>query len=155
MDPEQGHLTPVDVGVAVLELDLGVAQGLDLAAHQGDARFDRGEVTLLGVHISPYVYATGFGSYLPERPRKLLLHRSEIEDLQRRITQEHLTLIPLTVYFKGQVVKVELGLAKGRKHHDKRDVLAERDSRMEIERALGARRKGMGAAGSPRRSGRR
>lgn len=148
-------LETVEAGIALVGGEVKALRDAKIQLKDGYAHIDRGEVTLLGVHISPYVYATGFGSYLPERPRKLLLHRSEIEDLQRRVTQEHLTLIPLTVYFKGQVVKVELGLAKGRKHHDKRDVLAERDSRMEIERALGARRKGMGAAGSPRRSGRR
>ncbi|MFO0450404.1 MAG: SsrA-binding protein SmpB [Pseudomonadota bacterium] len=148
-------LETVEAGIALVGGEVKALRDAKIQLKDGYAHIDRGEVTLLGVHNSPKVYATGFGSYLPERPRKLLLHRSEIDDLQRRITLEHLTLIPLTVYFKGQVVKVELGLAKGRKHHDKRDVLAERDSRMEIERALGARRKGMGAAGTPRRSGRR
>jgi SsrA-binding protein len=143
-------LETVEAGIALVGGEVKALRDAKIQLKDGYAHIDRGEATLIGVHIAPYAYATGFGSYLPERPRKLLLHKEEIEDLQQRITQEKLSLIPLAVYFKGPRVKVELGLAKGRKRHDKRDVLAERDSKREIERALEARRRGGGRPGASR-----
>lgn len=107
------------------------------------ARVLNGQVWLDGVHIPPYQFAHGVGAHDPDRGRKLLLHRSQIERLAAEVSKEHLTLIPLSLYFKDGRVKVELGLGKGRRKADKRSVLAERDSQMEIQRALGRARKGM------------
>ena len=106
------------------------------------ARIIRGQVWLDGVHIPPYQMAKGFGAHDPDRARKLLLHAKEIEKLDRMVANEHLSLIPLALYFKDGRVKVELGMAKGRRKADKRLVLAERDSKMEIAKALGRRAKG-------------
>lgn len=106
------------------------------------ARIIRGQVWLDGVHIPPYQMAKGFGAHDPDRARKLLLHAREIEKLDRMVANEHLSLIPLALYFKDGRVKVELGMAKGRRKADKRQVLAERDSKMEIAKALGRRAKG-------------
>ena len=106
------------------------------------ARIIRGQVWLDGVHIPPYQMAKGFGAHDPDRARKLLLHAKEIEKLDRMVANEHLSLIPLALYFKEGRVKVELGMAKGRRKADKRQVLAERDSKMEIAKALGRRAKG-------------
>ncbi|MCB0982696.1 MAG: SsrA-binding protein SmpB [Ilumatobacteraceae bacterium] len=106
------------------------------------ARIIRGQVWLDGVHIPPYQMAKGFGAHDPDRARKLLLHAKEIEKLDRMVANEHLSLIPLALYFKDGRVKVELGMAKGRRKADKRQVLAERDSKMEIAKALGRRAKG-------------
>jgi SsrA-binding protein len=103
------------------------------------ARIERGEAWLFGVHIPPYTHATGFGSHEPERPRKLLLHRREIEELRARSQQESLTIIPLSVYFSHGKAKVEVALARGRKTYDKRRALAERDAKREAERALRGR----------------
>ncbi len=100
------------------------------------ARADAGELWLHGVHVSPYSQADGFGGHDPERPRKLLLHRSEIADLSNRIALESLTLIPLSVYFKEGRAKVELGLARGRKTYDKRHAIAERDAAREAAKAM-------------------
>jgi len=106
------------------------------------ARVVRGELWLVGLHIAPYVMAQGFGSHDPERHRKLLVHRAERERWQSIAEQQHLTMVPLRLYFKDGRVKVELGLGRGRKDYDKRQALAERDSKMEIAKALGRQAKG-------------
>lgn len=103
------------------------------------ARIVGGEAWLIGMHIAPYAHASGFGSHVPERDRKLLLHRSEIDQLRARIDQEKLTLVPLAIYFKDSHAKVELALARGRKHYDKRQAIARRDAARDIERAVAGR----------------
>lgn len=99
------------------------------------ARVEGGEVWLYGVHVSPYANAAGFGAHDPDRRRKLLLNRREIDELDMRTKQEPLTLVPLSVYFKEGRAKVELALARGRKTYDKRHAIAERDAARDIERA--------------------
>jgi SsrA-binding protein len=105
------------------------------------ARVENGEVWLHGVHVSPYTYANGFGAHDPERRRKLLLHRREIEELQEKTGPgAGLTLVPLAIYFKDGRAKVELALARGRKTYDKRHALAERDAARDMDRVARARR---------------
>ena len=107
------------------------------------ARVQDGEVWLHGVHIAPYAYAHGRDGHDPDRARKLLLHRAEIDELMGRTQQESLTLVPLSVYFKDGMAKVELALAKGRRRYDKRQAIAARDAQREAERAMAqARRRG-------------
>ncbi|MFZ9629128.1 MAG: SsrA-binding protein SmpB [Ilumatobacteraceae bacterium] len=106
------------------------------------ARVIRGQVWLDGLHIPPYKFANGFGAHDPDRARKLLLHAKEIVKLDHQVATEHLSLVPLALYFKDGRVKVELALAKGRKRADKRQSLAERDAKMDIARAMGRRAKG-------------
>ena len=106
------------------------------------ARAEGGEVWLYGVHVSPYSHATGFGGHDPDRRRKLLLHRREIDELAERTTQESLTLVPLAIYFKEGRAKIELALARGRKTYDKRHAIAERDAARDIERAAARGRRG-------------
>jgi SsrA-binding protein len=105
------------------------------------ARIVDGEVWLQGVHIAPYAFAQGFGSHEPDRQRKLLLHRGEIDRLKARVDQERLALVPLAIYFKEGRAKVELALARGRRHADRRQAIAERDAKRETERAMAARRR--------------
>jgi SsrA-binding protein len=107
------------------------------------ARMRGGEVWMEGVHIAPYQFAVGVGAHDPDRPRKLLLNRGEIDRLKARVDQERVALVPLALYFKEGRAKVELGIAKGRTKGDKRQAIAEQDSKREIERALGRTRKGM------------
>jgi len=107
------------------------------------ARADRGELWLEGAHIPPYRFANGVGAHDPDRRRKLLLRRDEIDRLHARIAQERLSLVPLRLYFRDGRVKVELALARGRRREDKRQAMAERDSQREIDRALGRERKGV------------
>ncbi len=96
-------------------------------------RVDKGEVYVFGMNISPYEKGNIFNKD-PLRIRKLLLHKSEIQKLDEKIAQKGYTLVPLSVYFKGSLVKVEIGLARGKKLYDKRDDIAKKDQRRELER---------------------
>lgn len=96
-------------------------------------RIERGEVYVYGMHISPYEKGNIFNKD-PLRIRKLLLHKREIMKLSGEIAQKGYTLVPLSVYFKGSLVKVEIGLAKGKKLYDKRETLAKKDQRREAEK---------------------
>jgi len=94
-----------------------------------------GELFARGMHISPYEKGNIFNRD-PVRPKRLLMHKREIMRLYDRIRQDGLALIPLSIYFKNSRVKLELGLARGKKLHDKRDAAAEKSSEREIERRL-------------------
>lgn len=102
---------------------------------------DHGELFLKGAHISPYEKGNIFNKD-PFRVRRLLMHKWEILRLYGRLKQDGLTLIPLSMYFKGSNVKVELGLCKGKQLHDKRADIASRDAKREIDRALKERQRG-------------
>ena len=128
------------VGSEVKSLREGKAQLRDSYARVVD-----GEVWLYAMHVPPYAFAAGFGATDPDRRRKLLLHRRQIEELGRRTTQEALTMVPLSVYFKDGRAKVDLALARGRKRYDKRHALAARDADMEARRASAARRRSLDA----------
>lgn len=97
-----------------------------------------GEVWLNHMHIAPYKPASR-DNHDPERPRKLLMHRREIERLIGKTAERGLTLVPTRIYFKGPNAKVELALARGKEQRDKRRTIKERDQRREIERALAER----------------
>jgi SsrA-binding protein len=125
-------------GSEVKSMRLGQVQMADAFA-----RYANGELWLEGVHVAPYQFAIGVGAHDPDRRRKLLLHRAEIDRLQARVAQERLSLIPLSLYFKEGRAKVEIGLGKGRQKADKRQAIAERDSKREMDRDLGRRVKGM------------
>jgi SsrA-binding protein len=99
------------------------------------ARVEGNEAWLLGCHISPYAQGNR-ANHDPLRPRKLLLHRAEINRLLGKIMEKGLTLVPLRLYFKNGRVKVEVGLARGRKTLDKRQVIREREERREMDRAI-------------------
>jgi SsrA-binding protein len=103
------------------------------------ARVDRGEVFLLNAHISPYAAASRFG-HEPERNRKLLLHREEIDKLAGKVNERGFTLVPLRIYFKNGRAKVALGLGRGKKSYDKRQSIKEREMRREADRAMRVRR---------------
>src|ERR671912_307034 len=99
------------------------------------------EAWLVGCHINPYSHGTD-ANHDPERDRKLLLHRREIGRLTGKIAERGLTLIPLRLYFKGGRAKLEIGLARGKKLHDKRSALRERETRREMDKAVRSSRKG-------------
>jgi SsrA-binding protein len=99
------------------------------------ARVKDGEVWLQDAHIAPYANA-GYASHKPDRDRKLLLHRKEIGKIEEQLGQQGLTLIPLAMYFKRGKAKVELGLGRGLKRYDKRQVLQERDVKRDLQRAV-------------------
>ncbi len=96
-------------------------------------RIEKGEVIIYGMHISPYEKGNIFNKD-PLRPRKLLLHKFEINKMIGQMQQKGYTLVPLNVYFKGSYVKVEIGLAKGKKLYDKRQDIAKKDQQREAEK---------------------
>jgi SsrA-binding protein len=124
-------------GTEVKSLRLGRASLVD-----GFATIDDGEMFLRNVHIPEYDQGS-WTNHEPRRVRKLLLHRAEILRLVGKTKESGLTIVPLSLYFRDGKVKVELGLARGKKHYDKRQDLARRDADREVARALGRRRKGM------------
>ena len=104
------------------------------------AKPENGELWLHNSHIASYD-AASYATHEPVRPRKLLLHRKEIDMLAGKVVQKGLTLVPLKLYIKHGVAKVELGVAKGKKVYDKREAIARRDAEREVERALKRRRR--------------
>jgi SsrA-binding protein len=129
-------LETIEAGIAlrgseVKSLREGKAQLADAYA-----RVDGGELWLYGVHIPPWQFATGFGGHEPDRKRKLLVHRKEIDELLGRTQQQSLTLVPLSLYFKDGKAKVQLALARGRKLYDKRQAILSREAERESARAL-------------------
>jgi SsrA-binding protein len=100
------------------------------------ARVDDGELCLFQSHIPPWAYSVGFGSHDPDRKRKLLVHHQELVRLVDKTKSQPLTIVPLKMYFKDGRAKVEIALAKGRKQHDKRQAIAERDATREIARSI-------------------
>ena len=117
-------------GTEVKSLRAGKANLRDSYAEVKD-----GEVFVEHMHISPYEHGNIFNRD-PVRPRRLLMHKREIFKLQARVQQDGVALIPLSLYFKDSRVKVELGLCKGKKLHDKREATAERDTRREMDRVM-------------------
>ena len=101
-------------------------------------RIENGEVFIYGMHVSPYEKGNIFNKD-PLRVRKLLMHRKEINKITGKIAEKGYTLVPLQVYFKGSLAKVEIGLAKGKKLYDKRQDIAKKDQRREIEKAFKAK----------------
>lgn len=100
------------------------------------ARPENGELWLVNAHISQYSAAGSYNNHEPTRPRKLLLHRGEITRLTRQIAAQGLTVVPLRLYIKRHRAKVELGLARGRRQYDKRQVIIERDREREARQAI-------------------
>ena len=96
-------------------------------------KIDKGQVYIYGMHISPYEKGNIFNRD-PLRPKKLLMHKSEIRKLIGKIAEKGYTLVPVEVYFKGSLVKVDIALAKGKKQYDKRQDIAKKDMRREAER---------------------
>ena len=125
------------VGTEVKSLRAGRATLVD-----GFAEITNGEAFLHGVHIPEYTQGT-WTNHSATRRRKLLLNRSEIDKIERKITDKGYTLVPLALYFKDGRAKVEIALARGKKSYDKRHALAERQANREKEQAVGRRLKGL------------
>lgn len=102
----------------------------------GYALIRKEEAWLMNVHIAPYQASSQYFNHEPKRDRKLLLHKKEIRRLIGQLEQKGLTLVPLKLYFKGSLVKVALGLGKGKKLHDKRETVKRRDDQREMARAM-------------------
>ena len=129
-------LDSFECGIVLTGTEIKSVRAGNLNLKDSYASIENGELWLYGVHISPYEKGTYY-NHEPERDRKLLLHRHEITRLSSKTREKGLTLVPLSVYIKdGKRAKVELGLAKGRTTHDKRDMIADRDAKRTMARAV-------------------
>jgi SsrA-binding protein len=136
-------LETIEAGIVLVGSEVKSLREGRVQLRDAYARVQDGEIWLHGIHISPWVYANGFGAVDSDRSRKLLLHRRQIDDLGHRTAQDSLTLVPLAVYFKDGRAKVDLALARGRRTYDKRHAIAERDAAMEARRAAAIRIRGL------------
>ncbi|MBQ9896315.1 MAG: SsrA-binding protein SmpB [Synergistaceae bacterium] len=125
-----------ECGIVLTGTEIKSVRAGNLNLKDSYASFEKGELWLTGVHISPYDKGTYY-NHEPERDRKLLLHKRELIKLKNKIREKGLTLVPLAVYIKdGRRAKVELALARGKTAHDKRDAIADRDAKRDIARAV-------------------
>ena len=129
----------LEAGIALTGTEVKSLRAGRASLADGFALVNDGEVWLYNVHIPEYTLGT-WTNHLPRRTRKLLLHRGEIDRLVRKTSEQGLTLIPLSLYFKDGKVKVELALGRGKRTYDKRQDLAKRDAARDVERALRRRR---------------
>lgn len=125
----------IEAGIVLSGTEVKSIRQGKLNLKESYATIDHGEVILSGMHISPYEQGNIFNKD-PLRDRKLLLHRSEINRLIGLTQQKGLTLVPVQAYLKHGMVKIELGVARGKKLYDKRDDIAERDAKREIDRKM-------------------
>lgn len=132
-------LDRVEAGLVLLGSEVKSLRQGKMELKDSYAEVRRGEAYLVGAHIAPYDHARD-GGHDPERERKLLLHRREIDRLAGQVAEKGLTLVPLQVYFKEGKVKVELALARGKTTVDKRQTLRDREHAREMERATRSRR---------------
>ncbi|HWE35230.1 MAG TPA: SsrA-binding protein SmpB [Isosphaeraceae bacterium] len=128
-------LEKVEAGLVLTGTEVKSLRNGKASLEEAYAGVDRGEVWLYGCDIPEYLQANRM-NHKPKRPRKLLLHRREIDKVAAKTSERGLTLVPLQIYFKKGMAKVELCVARGRKQHDKRDALKAQDARREMDRAL-------------------
>ncbi len=140
-------LDTIEAGIMLRGSEVKSLREAQVQIKEAHARFENGEAWLVGMHIAPYLSNATHDVLEPDRKRKLLMRRSELDRLRMRVDIERLSLVPLSLYFKDGRAKVELGLARGRSRGDKRQAIAERDSRMEIEKEMGRARKLSGRHG--------
>ena len=131
-------LERIEAGIALVGPEVKSLRAGNASLADAYAVVRRGEVYLVGAHISPYAQASRENPD-PRRERKLLLHRSEIARLGAKVAERGLTLVPLQIYFRDGRAKIELALARGRRRHDKRDAIREREQEREVRRAVRAR----------------
>jgi len=127
-----------EAGLALQGSEIKSIRAGQMSLAEAYVRIDGREAWLVDAHVAPYEHAGAF-NHAPRRPRKLLLHRSQIRQLWAEIRQKGVTVIPLRVYLKDGRAKVEIAVAKGKKLYDKRHDLAERDARREMERQVRSR----------------
>ena len=128
----------LEAGLALTGTEVKSLRGRNAQLADGYATVDNGQVILHHVHIAPYAMGNR-ANHEPMRPRKLLLHRREIDRLFGLTRQQGYTLIPLRLYFTRGKAKVALGVCRGKKAHDKRHAIAERDAKREVSRAIRSR----------------
>lgn len=135
-------LDTYEAGIALKGSEVKSLRDAKVQLSDSYAAVDGGEAWLHNLHIAPYDHASEHSGHDPERKRKLLLHRREIDELGARIAQDRLTVVPMAIYFKDGRAKVELALGRGRRKYDKRQAIAARDAARETDRALARRERG-------------
>ncbi len=124
-----------EAGIELVGSEVKSIKAGKVSIKESFVRIMKGEVFIMGMHVTPYAYG---GKFTPEetRVRKLLLHKKQIKKLHEGVSQAGYTIVPLSVYTKSGLIKVEIGLAKGKKEYDKRDTLAKKDQKRQIDRAI-------------------
>jgi len=136
-------LDTVECGLVLRGSEVKSLRDAQVQIKESHARFENGEAWLVGMHIAPPASTGAHDLPEPDRKRKLLMHREQIERWRMRVDLERLALVPLSIYFRDGRAKIELGLARGRSKGDKRHAIAERDALREAQQAMGrARRRG-------------
>jgi len=128
-------LDTIEAGIVLRGSEVKSLRDAKVQITDSFARIDGNEIWLHQLHIAPWLYSQSHTGHDPDQKRKLLLHHHEIMRLKARVDPEHLSLIPLSIYFKDGRAKVELALAKSRRTHDKRQVIADRDAARDLARA--------------------
>lgn len=126
-------LDTYEAGIVLKGSEIKSIRGGQISLAQAYVTTDGQEAWLMNAHIAPYNEASRF-NHDPVRPRKLLLHASEIRKLSEKVSQKGATIVPLRVYLKDGLAKIEIALAKGKKHYDKRAEIAKRDAQRELDR---------------------
>ncbi len=125
----------IEAGIVLTGTEIKSIRAGRVSLGEAYVRPEGGELWLLNAHIARYE-ASSYLSHEPMRPRKLLLHRKQIDNLTSKVAEKGLTLVPLRLYIKGSLAKVEVALAKGKKLYDKRESIARRDAERDIGRAM-------------------
>ena len=133
-------LESLEAGIALTGTEIKSIRAGRVNIRDAYAKPEGGELWLFNAHIAGYQAGSRY-NHEPNRPRKLLLYRRQINELTSVVTQKGLTLVPLKIYIKRGIAKLELGIARGKKQYDKRETMARRDTEREIERALKVRLK--------------
>lgn len=135
-------LETVEAGIMLTGPEVKSLRQQQISLSDSFARVEEGRVLLYNMHVNPYApaHVSGLTAAEPKRPRLLLLHRAQIDRLSGQTAERGCTLVPLKVYFKHGLAKVELALAKGKKHFDKREAIKAKDLRRDIDQALKQRR---------------
>lgn len=134
-------LDTVECGLVLRGSEVKSLRDAQVQIKESHARFEGGEAFLVGMHIAPHATTGTHDLPEPDRKRKLLMHREQIERWRMRVDLERLALVPLSIYFKDGRAKLELALARGRTKGDKRHAIAERDAMREAQQAMGRARK--------------
>lgn len=134
-------LDEFECGIVLVGSEVKSLRDAKVQLRDSHARVENGELWLHGVHIAPYAFSFGRDGHDPDRKRKLLCHRREIEEMAERTQKEGLSLVPLAVYFKDGRAKVALGVGRGRKLYDKRAAIAKKDEAREAARERRGREK--------------
>jgi SsrA-binding protein len=129
----------LEAGIALVGTEIKSIRAGRVNLRDAYARIEDGELWLVGAHISPYQQAGSYFNHEPERPRKLLVHRNELNYLRNKIEAKGYTLVPIRLALRKGRAKVDIGIGRGKKLYDKRQALAEQDARRAVERALRGR----------------